>query len=207
MAWRLQAASHIDQYIYGTILIQYETIGTTLQHASAIILIFGFSSPSYHLNPMSIYCNWKIKFLKFRQFRISIELFSKENALKQRSVTSSHILSDPGGRFNIKIPSYQYRNFHYKDKNVLRSSYIYNGNSQYPFIETGPWCLPRCDIAPTMPNALNLSSKCFGNLGKHRGLKAHQKNSIRWNCPYMSNMTFGYQRELGKIRHCCHNEF
>ena len=32
------------------------------------------------------------------------------------------------GRFNIKTPSCQYRNIHYKDKTVSRPSYLYNGN-------------------------------------------------------------------------------
>ena len=34
----------------------------------------------------------------------------------------------PGGRLNIKMPSYQYRDSHYKDKTVSRPSYLYNRN-------------------------------------------------------------------------------
>ena len=35
----------------------------------------------------------------------------------------------PGGWFNIKIPSYQYRKSHCGDKTVVRSSYLHNGIS------------------------------------------------------------------------------
>ena len=34
----------------------------------------------------------------------------------------------PGGRLNIKMSSYQYRDPHVKDKTVLRPSYLYHGN-------------------------------------------------------------------------------
>ena len=37
---------------------------------------------------------------------------------------------NPGPRINIKM-TYQYRNSHYKDKTVVRPSYLYNGNP-YP---------------------------------------------------------------------------
>ena len=39
---------------------------------------------------------------------------------------SSHII-DPGGWFNIKMPSYRYRKFHCGDKTILRPSYLHNG--------------------------------------------------------------------------------
>ena len=35
----------------------------------------------------------------------------------------------PGGWFNIKMPSYQYRKPHYGDKTIFRSSYLHNGIS------------------------------------------------------------------------------
>ena len=35
----------------------------------------------------------------------------------------------PGPRFNIKMPSYQYRKSHCGDKTVVRSSYLHNGIS------------------------------------------------------------------------------
>ena len=35
----------------------------------------------------------------------------------------------PGPRFNIKIPSYQYRKSHCGDKTILRPSYLHNGIS------------------------------------------------------------------------------
>ena len=35
----------------------------------------------------------------------------------------------PGGWFNIKISSYQYRKSHYGDKTILRPSYLHNGIS------------------------------------------------------------------------------
>ena len=39
------------------------------------------------------------------------------------------IYLSPGGRFNIKMPSYQYRKSHCGDKTVVRSSYLHNGIS------------------------------------------------------------------------------
>ena len=48
----------------------------------------------------------------------------------------------PGGHLNIKTPSYQHRNSHYKDKTVSLPSYLYNGNTHiwkdHLYIETGP---------------------------------------------------------------------
>ena len=38
---------------------------------------------------------------------------------------------EPGGCLYIKMPSYQYRNSRYKDKTVVRPSYLYNGKSSY----------------------------------------------------------------------------
>ena len=51
----------------------------------------------------------------------------------------------PGARLNtfIKMPSYQYRDPHVKDKTVSWPSYLYHGNPHTPkgglYIETGPW--------------------------------------------------------------------
>ena len=42
------------------------------------------------------------------------------------------------------MPSYQYRDSHYKNKMVSRPSYFYNGNAYTGkmvfYIETAPWC-------------------------------------------------------------------
>ena len=35
---------------------------------------------------------------------------------------------NPGDLLNTKMPSYQYRDSHYKDKTVSRPSYLYDGN-------------------------------------------------------------------------------
>ena len=35
---------------------------------------------------------------------------------------------EPGSRLNIKMPSYQCRDPHYKDKTIWRPSHLYNGN-------------------------------------------------------------------------------
>ena len=42
---------------------------------------------------------------------------------------TSWLGSNPGGRFNKEIPSYQYRNSHCGDKTIVRSSYLHNGIS------------------------------------------------------------------------------
>ena len=51
-------------------------------------------------------------------------------------------MKEPGGHLNIKMPSYQYRDSHVKDKTVLRLSYfnigiLINGKDSL-YIETGP---------------------------------------------------------------------
>ena len=52
----------------------------------------------------------------------------------------------PEGRLHVKMPSYQYRNPHCKDKMVSRPSYLYNENPYTQkdslYIETGP-CFPQ----------------------------------------------------------------
>ena len=47
------------------------------------------------------------------------------------------------GEAQKKIPSYQYRSSHFKDKMVSRQSHLYNGNPDTwkdgLYVETGPW--------------------------------------------------------------------
>ena len=61
------------------------------------------------------------------------------------------------GSFNIKMPSYQYRNSHYKDNVVLWPSYLFNGNGYTGkdglFIERGPGFL--------LPSFLCSNSNCY----------------------------------------------
>ena len=40
-----------------------------------------------------------------------------------------YLLTISGTRFNIKMPSYQYRKYHYGDKTVVRLSDLHNGIS------------------------------------------------------------------------------
>ena len=49
--------------------------------------------------------------------------------LKIRCKHNKQINSCPGGWFNIKMSSYQYRKSHCGDKTVVRSSYLHNGIS------------------------------------------------------------------------------
>ena len=55
--------------------------------------------------------------------------------------TVARLLS-PGGHFNIKMPSYQNRNSHYKGKIVSQLSYLHTRNPITSkdgfYIETGP---------------------------------------------------------------------
>ena len=44
-------------------------------------------------------------------------------------VNPPHTTANPGPRFNIKMPRYQYRKSHCGDKTVVRSSYLHNGIS------------------------------------------------------------------------------
>ena len=45
----------------------------------------------------------------------------------------------PGGWFNIKMPSYQYRKSHCGDKTILRPSYLHNGISNTGKISSLYW--------------------------------------------------------------------
>ena len=52
-------------------------------------------------------------------------------------------MCEPGGRLNIKMPSYQYRDFHVKDKTVSPTILSLTWESPYTwerrlYIETGP---------------------------------------------------------------------
>ena len=48
-----------------------------------------------------------------------------------------------GARFNIKMPSYQYRKSHCGDKTAVRSSYLHNGIVRcHLYIESGPRSFP-----------------------------------------------------------------
>ena len=48
---------------------------------------------------------------------------------RPRTPCHVHLATYPGGRINIKMPSYQYRKSHCGDKTVVRSSYLHNGIS------------------------------------------------------------------------------
>ena len=64
---------------------------------------------------------------------------------KRKQIHLLHILytseQEPGGGLNIKMLSYQYWYYHYKDKMVWQPSYLYNGNphpwNDCLYIETG----------------------------------------------------------------------
>ena len=55
----------------------------------------------------------------------------------------NHNETDTSTHFNIKMPSYKYRNYHYKDKTLARPSCLYNGTHNTLkdglYVETGPW--------------------------------------------------------------------
>ena len=54
---------------------------------------------------------------------------SRFSGCKHGSTAMKELGSDPGPRFNIKMPSYRYRKSHCGDKTVVRSSYLHNGIS------------------------------------------------------------------------------
>ena len=67
-------------------------------------------------------------------------------------IISTWISTNQQDRFNIKMPSYQYRNGHYKDTMVSWESFLYNGNtytcktrSWYrndPYVRHTDWSIP-----------------------------------------------------------------
>ena len=84
----------------------------------------------------------------FSEILIEIHTFSlkkmdlKTLSAKCRPFRLDLNLLSSGVRLNMNMPSYHYRNSHYKDNTVSRPSYLYNGNphtkKDRPYIETGP---------------------------------------------------------------------
>ena len=60
------------------------------------------------------------------------------------------ITTAPGGWFNIKMTSYQYRKSHCGDKKILRPSYLHNGISLY-------WIRAQVSVQPTPINDNNIN--------------------------------------------------
>ena len=56
---------------------------------------------------------------------------------------SSRWKTNPGRWFNIKMPSYQYRKSHCAYKTIIRSSYLYNGNSSTGKVASLYWSNPQ----------------------------------------------------------------
>ena len=71
--------------------------------------------PKGNTDHPAIHHRWLVGGLRIFYFA----LFSNVTSVKNR----------PGGWFNIKIPSYQYRKSHCGDKTILRPSYLHNGIS------------------------------------------------------------------------------
>ena len=58
----------------------------------------------------------------------------------------------PGGWFNIKMPSYQYRKSHCGDKTILRPSYLHNGISYTGKITSLYWIRVQASRLRTLPS-------------------------------------------------------
>ena len=88
-------------------------------------------------------------------------------------------LWNAGAGLNIKMSSFQYRNFHYKDKTVIRLSYLYNGNphtwKDSLYIEMGP-CL---SIQSCITTLTQYASPCPGNFLKHLKLNWYKSWAIK----------------------------
>ena len=94
-----------------------------------------------------------------------------------------------GGRLNIKIPSYQYSNSHYKDKAVPRPSYLYTWNTHTwkdgLYIEMGPWFLwhrlwPSCRLRHASTALISRLSRQYDDVsqrGSQRTSRLNQNGS------------------------------
>ena len=70
----------------------------------------------------------------------------------------SYLYSYPGPRFNIKMPSYQYRKSHCGDKTILRPSYLHNGISYTGKMTSLYWI--GAQVSCPRPNPATLSGRC-----------------------------------------------
>ena len=66
-----------------------------------------------------------------------------------------HIHASPGGRFNIKMTSYQYRKSHCGDKTILQPSYLHNGISYTGKITSLYWIRAQASIGLSLINPLH----------------------------------------------------
>ena len=81
--------------------------------------------------------NDMFRYLQHNQFLNSEVLYTEAWYLQKNDIQwngqddeeCTNNLNWPGGWFNIKIPSYQYRKSHCGDKTVVSSSYLHNGIS------------------------------------------------------------------------------
>ena len=79
-------------------------------------------------------------------------------------------------RFNIKMPSYQYRDSYHKDKTVSRPSYLYNANPRYCYQGD----MPYCDPTAVPSDASGSASRFFNNqITGYRRILFHELGFIR----------------------------
>ena len=78
-----------------------------------------------------------------KMFKMYCRFARNINGLKQVNVRQKWpCLIQFGGRFNIKMPSYQYKKIHCGDKTILRSPYLHNGISDAGKITPLYWIRP-----------------------------------------------------------------
>ena len=91
-----------------------------------------------------------------REYHIEIHGLKTSDTLQSTWEVSSHHScgTHTWGPLNIKISSYQYRDFHYKDKVVKWPYYFYNRNphtwKHHLFIEMGSWWPVRGPVSDTL---------------------------------------------------------
>ena len=94
------------------------------------------------------------------------------------------------GWFNIKMPSYQFRNFHYKDKTVSQLPHLYNGNPilvrQHLYIALAPGNLLSLYSFLLLSFSL-LSSSWFviavcGSISVREVVKLQRNCKLMWSC-------------------------
>ena len=93
-------------------------------------------------------------------------------------VIIDYAVTRPGGRLNIKMSSYQWKDPHVKDKTASRPSYLYHGNPhtwERLYIETGHCVsyggLPRQDIVVSYTQPCETSAGCLRSIYLSLGVR------------------------------------
>ena len=112
-------------HLFGTILTNHMN-----QCWFIVYWIFGTNfQENLYPNATVLYKKINLKmFKKWQPFGLGLNVLKQVGSVLHMLLTCIMVIN-PGGWFNIKMSSYQYRKSHYGDKMIIRPSYLHNGIS------------------------------------------------------------------------------